>query len=204
MFPLWLWQLPRCGDWTLASVLPQAKGRSSPNNSSVLLPNFAWFYMFFSAGQVRLSILSGCSTCTYVSDGVFLMYPWREVYCTPYPLSPLPSCSPLSLPFCTSIFFWLPLFSVKLDFFFNVFLQYTQHLCLFSLCLNILSLPLGLNNLIVMCLRDDSVLYFTAGYLSSFIYVWMISIDPSSGSLLLLWPIGYEFHHWIYLQILSF
>ena len=125
-----------------------------------------------------------------------MVYSWcisRE-RCTPRPPTPLPSCSPLSLPFCTSAFFWLPLFFCKASFFFfffDVFLQYMQHLCLFSLCLNISSLPLGLNNLIVMCLRDDSVPYFTADYLPSFVYVWIISIDPSSGSLLLLWPICY-------------
>ena len=32
------------------------------------------FYIFFSAGQVLLSTLCGCSACTSVSEGVFLMY----------------------------------------------------------------------------------------------------------------------------------
>ena len=73
-------------DQTFASVHPLAEGRSSPTNTSVfppssfLLLNFAWFYIFFSTGQVLLSTLSRCSACTSVSEGVFLIYPWREVY----------------------------------------------------------------------------------------------------------------------------
>ena len=50
--------------------------------SSFTLPSFAWFYMLFSTGQVLLSALSWRSTWTSVSDGVFLMYPWREMYST--------------------------------------------------------------------------------------------------------------------------
>ena len=50
--------------------------------SYLVLPSFAWFYIFFSAGQVLLSALSWCSACTSVSEGVFLMYPWREMYST--------------------------------------------------------------------------------------------------------------------------
>ena len=63
-------------------------GRSSPTNtpifpsSSFVLPSFEWLYIFFSAGQVLLSALSWCSSCTFVSKGVFLMYPWREMYST--------------------------------------------------------------------------------------------------------------------------
>ena len=49
--------------------------------SSFLLPSFAWFYIFFSAGQVLLSTLSWCSACTSMSEGVFMKYPWREMYC---------------------------------------------------------------------------------------------------------------------------
>ena len=49
----------------------------SPNSS--VLPSFVWFYVFFSAGQVLLSTLSCCSACTSVSEGLFLMYPWREM-----------------------------------------------------------------------------------------------------------------------------
>ena len=50
--------------------------------SSFILPSFAWFYIFFSTGQALLSALSWCSACTSVSEGVFLMYPWKETYST--------------------------------------------------------------------------------------------------------------------------
>ena len=50
--------------------------------SSFILLSFVWFYIFFSSGQVFLSALSWCSACTSVSQGVFLMYPWREMYST--------------------------------------------------------------------------------------------------------------------------
>ena len=46
---------------------------------SFVLPSFAWFYILFSTGQVLLSALSWCSACTSVCEGIFLMYPWREV-----------------------------------------------------------------------------------------------------------------------------
>ena len=65
---------------------PPVEGRSSPTNtpvflpSSLVLPSFAWFYIFFNTGQVLLSALSWCSACTFVSEGVLLMYPWRELY----------------------------------------------------------------------------------------------------------------------------
>ena len=75
---------------------------SSPNSNtpvfpplSFILPSFAWFYIFFSTGQVLLSTLSWCSVCT--SEGVFLKYPWRE---TPHPPTPLPSCSLPVVCFC--------------------------------------------------------------------------------------------------------
>ena len=41
------------------------------------LRSFAWFYIFFSIGQVLLSALSWCSACISVSEGVFLIYLWR-------------------------------------------------------------------------------------------------------------------------------
>ena len=86
MFHVWLRQLPLCGDQTPASVPPPTEGRSSPTNtpaflpSSFVLPSFVWFYTLFSVGQVLLSTLSWCSACTSVSKGVFLMYPWTEMY----------------------------------------------------------------------------------------------------------------------------
>ena len=86
MFLLLLRQLSRCGDRTPASVPPPAEGRSRPTNSPVFPPSsfvllsFVWFYIFFSTGQVLLSVLSWCSACASVSEGVFLMYPWGEMY----------------------------------------------------------------------------------------------------------------------------
>ena len=48
--------------------------------SSFILPSFACLYIFFSTGQILLSTLSWCSACTSVSEGVFLIYPWREMF----------------------------------------------------------------------------------------------------------------------------
>ena len=76
----------QCGDQTPASVPPPAEGRSSPTNTPVsppgsfVLPSFVGFYIFFSIGQVLLFALSWCCACTFVSEGVVLMYPWREMY----------------------------------------------------------------------------------------------------------------------------
>ena len=67
---------------------PPTEGRSSPTNtpvfprSSFVLLSFMWSYIFFSIGQVLLSAVSWCSACISVSEGVFLMYPWREMYST--------------------------------------------------------------------------------------------------------------------------
>ena len=43
---------------------------------SFVLLSVAWFYISFSGGQV----LSWCSARSSVSGGVFLTYPWREMY----------------------------------------------------------------------------------------------------------------------------
>ena len=88
MFLLLFRQLPRCGDQSPASVPPPTKGRFNPTNtpvfppSSFVLSSFVWLYMFFSTGQVLLFALSWCSPCTSVSEGVFLMDPWRKMYST--------------------------------------------------------------------------------------------------------------------------
>ena len=50
--------------------------------SSFILLSFAWFYILFSTCQVLLSALSWCSACTSVSEGIFLMYPCKEMYST--------------------------------------------------------------------------------------------------------------------------
>ena len=69
-----------------ASVPPPAEGRSSPTNtplsppSSFILPRFAWVSVLFFTGQVLLPAPSWGSECTYVSEGLFLMYRWREIY----------------------------------------------------------------------------------------------------------------------------
>ena len=68
-FPHWL----RAGP-VLLTLLPPP--------SSFILPSFAWFCILFSTAQVLLSALSCCSACTSVSEGVFLMYPWTEMYST--------------------------------------------------------------------------------------------------------------------------
>ena len=100
MFLLWLRQLPWCGDQTPASVPPPTEDRSSPTNTPVFLlsslvqPSFVLFYIFFSAGQVLLSVPSWCPACTSVSEGVFLMCPWREIYTLHLPTPP-PCCSPI-------------------------------------------------------------------------------------------------------------
>ena len=41
-----------------------------------------WTDISFSTGQVLLHALSWWCACTSVSEGVFLMYPWREMYST--------------------------------------------------------------------------------------------------------------------------
>ena len=88
MFLLWLRHLSQGGTRTPASVPPPTKGRSSSTNTPISLPSsfillsFVWVYIFFSAGQVLLSALSWCWACTFVSEGIFLMYTWREMYYT--------------------------------------------------------------------------------------------------------------------------
>ena len=47
---------------------------------SFALSSFPWVYIFFSVGQILLSALKSCSACNSVSEGVFLIYPWREIY----------------------------------------------------------------------------------------------------------------------------
>ena len=107
MFLLWLRQLSQNGDQTPGSVLPPAEGRSSPTStpvfstSSFILPSFAQFYIVISTGQVLLSAPSWCSAYTSVSEGVFLMYPWREMYST----SSYSSAILFSSDFLVNIFF---------------------------------------------------------------------------------------------------
>ena len=84
----WLRQLPWHGDQTDASVPPPAKGRSSPTNIPVfpLVPSSyrVLCVSIYSFLLVRHScpLSAGVSACTSVSEGVFLMYSWREMYST--------------------------------------------------------------------------------------------------------------------------
>ena len=66
------YNLDNCPDVGIGPLLqfPQpTEGRSSPTNtpvfppSSFILLSFAWFYIFFSTGQVALFALSWCSAC---------------------------------------------------------------------------------------------------------------------------------------------
>ena len=41
-------------------------------------------HRLFSASQVLLSFLSWCFACTSMSEGVFLMYPWRDTSTSTY------------------------------------------------------------------------------------------------------------------------
>ena len=87
MFLSWLRQSPRCGDRTPATVPPPAEGRSSPTNTPVLHPgSFILLSLcgsIYSFPLVRSScLLSAGVLLAFLSEGVFLMYPWREVYST--------------------------------------------------------------------------------------------------------------------------
>ena len=64
---------PRAGPVLLTPVFPP---------SSFVLPSFARVYIFLSTGKVLLSALSWHSAHTSVSEAVFLMHPWREMYST--------------------------------------------------------------------------------------------------------------------------
>ena len=66
---------------------PLAEGRSSPTNtpvfppSSFVLPSFAvvlYILFYWSGTPVCFQLMF----CTSVSEGVFLVYLWREMYCS--------------------------------------------------------------------------------------------------------------------------
>ena len=65
---------PRAGPVLLTLLFPP---------TSFTLPSFVWFYIVFSSGQVLLPALSCRSARSPVSEGVFLMYLWREMNSTP-------------------------------------------------------------------------------------------------------------------------
>lgn len=56
---------------------------SSPEARS-LISGFAWFSVFVSSGGVPLSAPASCPARTSVSEGVLLMYPWREMSSRPH------------------------------------------------------------------------------------------------------------------------
>ena len=81
---------------TPASVPPPAKGRSSPTNTPVFpLVPLSYRVLRGSTYSFRWSgppaCLSWCFARTSVSEGVFLMHPWRDMYSTSP--TPPPSCS---------------------------------------------------------------------------------------------------------------
>ena len=83
IFLLWLRQLPWCGDWNPASVLPPTESRSSPSNTPVFPPSFfillsfAWFYVF-SSSQLVLCMhfcVWMCIPDVYMERDVFHIHP---------------------------------------------------------------------------------------------------------------------------------
>ena len=73
-------QQPAPGDFTTVPKL-QLPAAALPGDPCSC-PCFAWFYILFSTGQVLLSALSCCSARTSLFEGVFLTYPWRQMYST--------------------------------------------------------------------------------------------------------------------------
>ena len=110
MFLLWLRQFPPCGDGTPASVHPPAEGKSSPTNIPVffffpLVPSSYWVLRgsIYSFPLVRSScLLSVGVQHAFLSEGVFLMYPWREV-CSTSTYSAILFCNHFP---CFWYFFW--------------------------------------------------------------------------------------------------
>ena len=106
--------------------------------SSFILPSFAWVYIFFSAGQILLSALRWCSAFTSVSEGVFLMYPWREMYSTSTVSSAILFFQYLSL---SDVSFSIMLSKSVVEFYlrkyfsckFNIFIKYRSICYLFLL-----------------------------------------------------------------------
>ena len=89
--------IARCGDQTPASVPLPGQGRSSPNDtpvfppSSLVLPSFAWFYVFFSTGHSFLLSVSAAVLHALLCLKVYFWCIHGERY-TPHSHTSLPSC----------------------------------------------------------------------------------------------------------------
>ena len=96
IFLLWLRQLPRCGDWTPASVPPPAKGRSILTLLFFpLVPSSYWVShgSIYSLPLVRYSCqLSACVLHALLCLKVYSWCICGERH-APHPPTPLPSCS---------------------------------------------------------------------------------------------------------------
>ena len=64
----------------VSSLVVQGLGVSASPKAQGLVSSFAWVYIFFSASQVLLSAVNWYSACISVSEVVFLMYRWGEMY----------------------------------------------------------------------------------------------------------------------------
>ena len=78
-----------CPDVRIGPLPPPTEGRPSPTNTPVFPPVPSSYQVLhgsiYSFPLVRYSCqlsaeICRCSACTSVSEGVFLMYPWREMY----------------------------------------------------------------------------------------------------------------------------
>ena len=98
MFLLWLRQLPRCGDWTSASVPSSTEGRSRPTNTPVfpLVPSS--YQVLCGSVYSFLLVRYSCPLSADVLHALLCLkvYFWciRGERCTPCPPTPPPSCSP--------------------------------------------------------------------------------------------------------------
>ena len=88
--------LPRAGPITLTLFFTP---------TSFILASFVWFY---SSCQVLIPAVSSCSASSPVSEGIFLMNPWREMYST-------------SIYSSTILFFLTYLFELQFFCFFQIY-----------------------------------------------------------------------------------
>jgi len=177
--------------WDSLLQFPYTEGRSIPSNTPVfpptssILPSFAWLYIFFPTGQVLLSALSWYSACTSLSEGVFPMYPWREIHSTSTYSSAI-LFSPLhvfdfflifaSLVFSIHFHIWICLL-VWLIFYFLV-LVFILCFLFFSSPFLFVSVWISLGILICWVLLSPFVLGFCLSVL--FLFVFLVDFFPPS------------------------